>query len=207
MSYSDTELLIGVLIVACLLLLYCKSNNSESDVEGYKNNKVFNGTSGLVPLSFGRTAKHLERYTVMPPAGTFKSGFTAGYAYAPELAEGNFNRGVEFNDSLPIAGLHEKETRQTPASYNCSTPEKTEVDIKWMPDMSIVPNVYGADRNMFTGLAASDNDMAFMDMYIRNKTAPAVAGPKNPSVGGVSLALSDFGSEKDVKDSNEIFSL
>lgn len=186
MSYSDTEILIGVLIVACLLLIYCKNQNKSAASEGMEK--------GMMPLVFHKR----DKYAVGTPAvGTFKSGFTTGYTYSPELAEGNFNRGVAFDDSVPIDGLHEQETRQTPASYNCSTPETSEVDSKWKPDMTVVPNVYSADKYMYTGLAASDNDMAFMDMYVRTKTAPALPGPKNPSVGGVSLSLMDFGSEHD----------
>ena len=191
MSYSDTEILIGVLIVACLLLLYCRSQNKTANADGMER--------GMIPLHF----KNKEGYAVGKPAvGTFKSGFTAGYAYSPDLAEGSFNRGVAFDDNVPIDGLHEQETRQTPASYNCSTPESSEVDTKWKPDMSVVPNVYSADKYMYTGLAASDNDMAFMDMYVRNKTAPALPGPKNPSVGGVSLTLMDFGGDNDNMHSN-----
>ncbi len=186
MSYSDAEILIGILIVACLLLMYSRSQDKPNDTDGMKD------TTGTVALRFR------DRYAVGHPAtGTFKSGFTAGYSYSPDLAEAGFNRGAAFDDNVPIDGLHEQETRQTPASYNCSTPESSEVDTKWKPDMTVVPNIYNADKFMYTGLAASDNDMAFMDMYISNKTAPATPGPKNPSVGGVSLSLMDFGSEKD----------
>ena len=185
MAYTDTEILIGVLVVASLLLMYCKS---QSTSEGYRD---------------GQPALHFrERYTAMPSAGTFKSGFTAGYSYDPYAAEGSFNAGVPLNPNVPVDGLHETLTRQTPAGSNCKTPSHTDVDVKWAPDMSIVPNVYSADKYMYTGLASSDNDMAYMDMYVRSKTAPPTAGPKNPSVGGVSLALSDFGSERDSMNPN-----
>jgi hypothetical protein len=171
MSYTNTEILIGVLVVACLLLFYCKSTKK----------------SGMTPQGL----HFKERYTALPKAGTFDS-FTTGYTYNPDLAEGNFNRGASIDDSVPIDGLHETITRQTPAGRNHKTPKRTEVDTKWKPDMTVVPSVYNADRYMYTGLAASDNDMAFMDMYVRTRTAPALPGPKNPSVGGVSMELMDF---------------
>jgi hypothetical protein len=190
MAYTDTEILIGVLVVAVLLLLYCKSSKNKTD--GFRE-------SGLVPLSF---SGHREKYTNMPKAGTFQSGFIAGYSYDPYASEGGFNIGPTIDERVPVDGLHEKETRQTPAGSSCKTPARTDVDLKWTPNMEVVPNVYSSDKYMYTSLASSDNDMAYMDMYVRAKTAPPTPGPKNPSVGGVSLALSDFGSERDSMHSN-----
>ncbi len=140
MSYSNLEILSGILIVACILLAYCsRSKANSSDADGMKHGKVIPGL-------------HMrDGYSALPKAGSFnaRDGYTVGQLNDPSLSytarssyfNENFKGGKEDED----AGLNGRETRPTPASANVEQPKGNENKMLWMPDAEIALNVYTRD--------------------------------------------------------------
>lgn len=92
MSYTNSEILCGVLVVVCILLLYC---NYKSNVDGMSKNKFLKGL-------------HM------------RDGYAAGYPGDKALSY--TGRSSHFQENLENKGLNDKQTQPTPAASVVAAP-------------------------------------------------------------------------------------
>jgi hypothetical protein len=171
MSYSQTEILVGVLVLSCLLLLYC---NKSKQPDGMKNRYI-------PGLHMGR-----DGYSNMPKAGSFE-GYVVGHPGDESLSY-TVRSGMS---SEPCKGLNELQSVQTPAGNNVTPPTGNENAMLWRSNADVRHDIYNCD-----GL----NDHAFGDEEARqmynNVFAREVNRTKNKACGSLSgdiLSLTDYG--------------
>ncbi len=178
MSYSNTEILAGVLVAACLLLLYCNYNKSNSDgLHGKKN------LPGL----------HLrDGYSNLPKAGSFKAieGYTVGRPNDDALSY--TTRSSYFRENLADQGLNDKATRGTPASANVEPPQGNENRMLWMPDAEIPLNVYTRDGHI-SSHEFSPTDETFMYKNVFERNSNRVMSEGAGSLCGSAMRYVDYG--------------
>lgn len=179
MPYTTVELLVGALVVACLLLLYCKGSKP---VDGMLHGK-------LVPGLHMR-----DGYSNMKRAGTFDGveGYTVGHAGDKSLS---YNaRHSYFKEGLGNAGsdqgLNNLETRATPASANVQCPLGNENSILWAPDAAVQQDVYTATLNDHT-FNRTEEDLMYKNVFSR-ETNKGTPDSKSASLGGAILRLTDY---------------
>lgn len=179
MTEGNTEILVGVLIVACVLLMYCRSKKSTDGMKSLK--------AKIPGLQFR------DGYQ------SYSTNIKPDYAYMPSKLEG-MDEGT--------SGLNEQESFPTSASLSVTPPSGNENRLNWIPDVSISQNSYDPIANVMVdadGMPVeftrdnmvhdttlnSDNDKIWNTIYNRGKSRPLQPTPGNPSVGGASMHLID----------------
>ncbi len=124
MSYTTVEILSGVLVVACLMLLWCQRSNN---VDGLAQKR--NGYSSMQPYgSFAR-----EGYVVGHP-GDNSLSYTA--------------RSSHFTDNMENKGLNELTTTPTPPSNDKTTPPMNVNRKMWLSEANINNHQFTADEEI-----------------------------------------------------------
>jgi len=121
MTYSNVEILSGVLVVACLLLLWRNRAKVVSLVKGGSEQ------AGLVIR---------DGYTALPSAGKFHHDGFSSYA----------THSGYFTENLEDKGLNDLHTTPAPPSTDMSTPD---VDVNaglWLPEAGINSHEFSADE-------------------------------------------------------------
>jgi len=185
MPYSDSEILAGVLVVSCLVLLYCwfnKSCKQESLVgainyiPGLKMRNGFAPESG--PYSSGPEMVYspLSRHS-LPNAKTKLYGKRSGLV----------------GDDAQVASMHELTTNQTPDPSNQKDVPKDMVDMRWAPDYTIAVDARSATmEDLLMGRTLNKFETADPSIYRMCKTDKT-----NNSLSGDVLNLTDYGRDFD----------
>ncbi len=183
MSYSNLEILSGVLIVACILLFYCSYNKPA--VDGMKHGKVLPGL-------------HMrDGYSALPKAGSFEArdGYTVGHLNDPSLSY--TTRSSYFVENFKDKkdedeGLNGRETRPTPASANVAPPKGNESNILWMPDAEVALDVYTRDGHLNSHHFDPNEEIHMWNtIFERNKDRVQKVGAG--SLSGSAMQYIDYG--------------
>lgn len=177
------EILAGVLVVACVLLLYCNYNKSNAD--GMRRGKNLQG------LHF------VEGYSDRPRAGTFaaRDGYVVGHPKDPALSyttrSSHFVENMK--DQAEDQGLNDRNTRPTPAAVNVEQPTGNENRMMWMPDAEIPLDVYTRDGNVGSHtFTPEDEAFMFKNVFERNNNRVKADGAG--SLCGNAMRFIDYGS-------------
>lgn len=180
MSYSNLEILSGVLVAACLLLLYC--NYSKSSSENMRHGR-------MLPGLYMRQGME-GMYGDLPKAGTFKArdGYVVGHPMDKSLSY--TTRSSHFQENMN-SGLNDRSTRPTPAAVATPAPNGNENNILWMPNAEIPLNVYVGGSLNSHQFSEEDENYIMKNVFDRKVNQNSVQGPG--SVCGTSLKYIDYG--------------
>jgi hypothetical protein len=119
MSYTNVEILSGVLVVACLMLLWCQRSSNVDGLHGKPQ-------SGLVIR---------DGYVSMPLAGHFNK--TEGYVTGrPGDRSLSYTARASHFENTEDSGLNDLHTVPTPPSTDHKTPTDSD-PLRWAPDVGI----------------------------------------------------------------------
>lgn len=175
MSYSNLEILSGILVAACLLLLYCNySKPCPENMHGERYIPGLNMRQGM--------------YSDLPKAGTFQSrdGYTVGRVNNPALSY--TTRTSYFQENMN-SGLNDKVVR--PAVADLQRPKCNETGMLWVPDAAIPLNVYVGGELNSQKFSEEDEKFILKNIFNRKVNQNSVQGPG--SVCGTALKYVDFG--------------
>lgn len=180
MSYSNLEILSGILVAACLLLLYC--NYSKSNSENMLHGRILPGLHMRQGME--------GMYGDLPRAGTFKArdGYVVGHPHDASLSY--TTRSSHFQENMN-SGLNDRSIPPTPASAATPEPNGSGNNILWMPDAEIPLNVYVGGGLNSQQFSEEDEKYIMNNVFNRKINQNSVQGPS--SVGGVSLKYIDYG--------------
>ena len=163
MSYSNVEILSGVLVVACLMLFWCQRSKN---VDGMKHGQV---TSGL---------QFRDGYSGRPLAGRFtKEGYVVGHPGDRSLSY--TARSSYMADNMEDKGLNDLTTTATPASDDVSAPSGESSGL-WLAE---------ADVNNYK-LSTDDEQDMYNNIFSRQISKVTAAGE---TVSGSQLHYIDYG--------------
>ncbi len=166
MSYSNIEILAGVLVAACILLLYCNYTKSKS--EGMRH-------GGHLPGLYMKDAAE-GMYSDLPRSGSFGLSYTT--------KSGHFEEDM-------TTGLNEQVSQPTPASNSVQAPCGNENELLWTPDASIALDVYNSCGLNSHQFSAIDEAHMIDTIFHRKTNQNSVHGPA--SLCGTSMKYIDFG--------------
>ena len=165
---SNTEILAGILLVACLILFYC--NNKYEYMKGHPLPELY--------MNEGF-------YSDLPKHGSFQENYTTYSADQQPMSyttrSSNFSEPMSNNKSL-----HDRETVPTSAALTVQQPSENENNMRWVPDADISLNVYANDS--YKNNKNSDNELS--DVYYKRSRQD---NTDNNSVTGTFLKYVDYG--------------
>ena len=133
MSYTNVEILSGVLVVACLMLFWCQRSKG---VDGFKPNG----------------------YSNLPMAGHFsRDGYVVGSPNDPSLSY--TARSSYFSENAENRGLNDMTTTPTPASEDQITPDGDNTGL-WLAEAKVNDHKFSTDeeRDMYNNVFARQNN-------------------------------------------------
>ena len=129
MSYTNVEILSGVLVVACLLLFWCQRSKNVDGLSG-----------ALIP-----GVRIRDGYTDLPLAGRFsRDGYVTG---SPSDNSSSYTaRSSYFTENMEDQGLNDLTTTPTPASNDQTTPEGDNTGL-WLSESRVNNHRFTTDED------------------------------------------------------------
>lgn len=180
MNNEDTiKYLVGILIVVCVLLLFCNFKVSVS-----KQNL---GPDGI---------RFRQGYATGPRFGRFRENYVVAFPDDTRLVyNSRKTEGLE-NDDAPVASMHGLETtnyvNHLSSSQSCREKKGGNVDLMWISSADIPLDVYTRDGHITNhAFSPAEEEQMINTFFSRNSNQVKQAG--TGSLGGSILKYSDYG--------------